>query len=332
MSKILKATHQGELDINGFKISCAVLEDGTRVLVNRSLANAFGLKGSGQHWRNKKEQKGAVLPEYLSAKYLQPYITDEHKLIVYNAISYENKSGIETEGIIASFLSDICDIYVKAGEKGAFKNNEDIPKNAYSLLLALSKVALDALVDEATGYQYEREKDELNRLLKQYISPELLPWQKKFPDEFYKEIFRLNNWDFTVNGIKKRPGVVGIWTINLIYKQLPKGVYKDLKDKTPISKGGNKTARLHQSLTIDIGNPHLEKQLIAVITLMNISDTWEDFEKHFKKKFGQQELSFPAPTEEPIKELGTTAPKKKTSGNNKLDLGVNKALKKGKPK
>ena len=37
MDKILKSTNTGELDLNGIKVSCAVLEDGTRVLVNRSL-------------------------------------------------------------------------------------------------------------------------------------------------------------------------------------------------------------------------------------------------------------------------------------------------------
>lgn len=45
--KILKSKYSGELNLNGIKISCAVLEDGTRILVNRSLANALGIKGGG---------------------------------------------------------------------------------------------------------------------------------------------------------------------------------------------------------------------------------------------------------------------------------------------
>ena len=47
-------------------------------------------------------------------------------------------------------------------------------------------VSIIALVDEATGYQYTREKDELQKILKAYIAEELLPWQKRFPDEFFK--------------------------------------------------------------------------------------------------------------------------------------------------
>lgn len=88
-----------------------------------------------------------------------------------------------------------------------------------------------------------------------------MPWQKTFPDIFYKELFRLNGWDFTVRGIKRRPGVVGKWANTLIYEQLPKGVVDELKEKTPKSEKGNYTARFFQSLTPETGNAHLTGQL-----------------------------------------------------------------------
>lgn len=296
-NEMLKAIHQGEIELNGFSISCAVLEDGTRVLVNRSLANAFGIKGGGAYWQKKKsDEKGALLPEYLSAKYLQKYIPDELYLKLSESIPYKNKAGVETDGIKADLLPDICDIYVKAGEKGAFKNAPEIADNAYKIILGFSKVGIIALVDEATGYQYEREKDELQKILKAYITPELLPWQKTFPDIFYKEIYRLNGWDFTVESIRKRPGVVGKWTNKIVYDQLPKGVLSELKKNTPKSKAGNYTARFFQSLTEDIGNPHLQNQLSSVIAVMQISDNWKHFIQNFNKlvdrRKGQLELNF----------------------------------------
>ena len=73
------------------------------------------------------------------------------------------------------------------------------------LIRSFAKIGIIALVDEATGYQYTREKNELQKILKAYISPELLPWQSRFPPIFYTELFRLNGWDYTVSGIKKRP-------------------------------------------------------------------------------------------------------------------------------
>lgn len=161
---------------------------------------------------------------------------------------------------------------------------------------ALARVGILALVDEATGYQYQRENDALQVALKAFINEELLKWQKMFPDTFYYEIFRLNKWDYTVKGINKRPGVIGRWTNELIYKQLPKGVLDELKIKTPKSEEGNYTARFFQSLTPDIGHPALTAQIYKTIGLMNISNNWEDFKSHFNKMVdrtnGQTEINF----------------------------------------
>lgn len=63
-------------------------------------------------------------------------------------------------------------------------------------MIALAKVGVVALVDEATGYQTVRQRDELQRLLSKYIAEELQPWAKRFPDEFYTQMFRLRGWDY----------------------------------------------------------------------------------------------------------------------------------------
>jgi hypothetical protein len=294
--KKLKSDYAGDLELGEFKISCAVLEDGTRVLVSRSLANAFGIKGSGSYWQKKKDKKRSLLPEYLSASYLKPFIRKDLYDKLSEPIPYINKSGVLTEGVSAEILADICDIYIKANEKGALTDNQHIAENAYKLLVSFSKLGIIALVDEATGYQYDREKDELQKILKAYISEELLPWQKRFPDIYYKELFRLNGWEFTVHGIKKRPGVIGKWTNTLIYERLPKGVLNELKNKTPKSESGNYLARLHQNLTLDIGEPNLTAQLNKIITIFQLSDSmeqvWSQFNKLKSREEGQFELPF----------------------------------------
>ena len=123
-----------------------------------------------------------------------------------------------------------------------------------------------------------------------------MKWQKLFPDMFYYEIFRLNNWDYTVKGIQKRPSVIGRWTNELIYKQLPKGVLEELKNRTPKSSEGNYTARFFQSLTPDIGHPALTAQIYKVIGLMNISNNWNEFKSNFNRMVnrnnGQTEIDF----------------------------------------
>lgn len=45
-------------------------------------------------------------------------------------------------------------------------------------------------------------------------------------------------------------------------------------------------------MTREEGIEHLNKQIISVVTLMNISDNWNQFKRLWDKKFGQQVLAF----------------------------------------
>ena len=298
-NKLPKVEYKGQIEIEPFKISCAVLDNGERILVDRSLANALGIKGSGAYWQKKKDRKGAMLPEYISANYLTPFIDDEINERLSKPVMYLDSDGEVNEGIPAKALVDICDIWQRADKKGALDNKpsaKSAAKKAYIIFKGFANIGITALVDEATGYQYDREKDELQRILKQYISEELLPWQKRFPDIFYKELFRLNAWNFTVSGIKKRPGVIGTWTKKLIYEQLPDGVLVELEKNVPKSDSGYKIVRLHQLLTEDIGNPHLMAQINQIVTLFQLSDNmqhmWQQFEKLKLRQSGRLELPY----------------------------------------
>lgn len=288
-----KATHEGKLLLgeNSIELNCAVLQDGTRVISQTSIFKAFGRTQRGRGFRDIKAKQLNV-PTFIDAQNIQPFVSEELSAKL-KRIDFIDKNGKESNGYDALILPLLCKVYHDARADGALKKSQNIlARTSEILLFSLSKIGIIALVDEATGYQYDRERDELQKILGLYIAEELLPWQKRFPDEFYKEIFRLRKWDFTVSGIKQRPGVIGTWTKNLIYKQLPKGVLQELYTKTPKSSSGKLSAKLHQSLTADVGNPHLEKQLVSVITLMNVSDSWAHFEKLFQRKFGQLTLDF----------------------------------------
>lgn len=277
--------YEGEINLSGLIIPCYVLEDGTRILSGRALQNALKMVDEAE---DGKQTAGTRLNRYLAQKSLKSFIyrdkTEDHfePMTCY-------KGDAKINGFEATVLADICDGFLEARKVIHLSPRQQIIADQCEILIrGFARVGIIALVDEATGYQYDREKDELQLILSAYIAKELLPWQKRFPDEFYIEIFRLNKWDYTVNGIKKRPSVIGTWTKKLVYNLLPNGVLEELQAKTPVSPAGNKTARLHQSLTLDIGEPHLEKQLLAVITLMNISDSWKDFLKHFGRKFKKE--------------------------------------------
>lgn len=293
MKKDNQIKHEGELDLNGFKIQCYVLENGTRVLSGREMQRALNMVDEAAEG---KQNPGTRLNRYLDQKSLNPFIFKGKEVDHFEPIEcYKGKSKIN--GYEATILVDICDGFLEARKHIKLSTRQEIIAEQCEVLMrAFAKVGIIALVDEATGYQHERENDELQKLLKAYISPELLPWQRKFPDIFYKELFRLNGWDYTLTGIKKRPGVIGTWTKKLVYEQLPQGVLKELESKTPKSAAGNYTARLHQSLTEDIGDPHLAAQINQVITLFMLSDDmrhmWQQFERLKIRQSGQLELPF----------------------------------------
>lgn len=298
--KLQKATHEGKVSIGEIDLPCAVLEDGTRVISYSAVFKAFGRTKRG---RAKLEQRVPNMPSFIDANNLQPFVGEDLRGVL-NKIDFIDKNKKETQGFNAGVLPLLCKVYLDAratinpltGKQFLTKSQEPLARASEILLLGLSKVGIIALVDEATGYQYDRERDELQKILKAYISDELLSWQKTFPDTYYKEIFRLNGWPYTVEDIKKRPSVVGKWTNKIIYEQLPKGILKELKTKTPKSDAGNYTARFFQSLTSDTGHPHLSAQLNQVIALMRISDNWQQFIYNFNKmvdrKNGVMELKF----------------------------------------
>ncbi len=86
---------------------------------------------------------------------------------------------------------------------------------------------------------------------------------------------------------KAKPQYAGKLTNEYIYNYLPPGVLDELKRKTPKTKGGNKSTRYYQFLTEDTGLPTLDHQLQQTIALMKASDTWDEFDKLFRKAMGE---------------------------------------------
>jgi hypothetical protein len=280
-----KATHEGKLNLGESDLDVAVLEDGTRVVRMSAVFKALGRPKRGT-------TRVENLPTFMDAKNLTPFISKDLETVI-EKIEYKGLDGKKQEGYNADIIPLVSDLYLKARQANALVPVQyETAQKAEILVRSLAKVGITALVDEATGYQYDRERKALEKILKAYVAEELLPWQKTFPDEFYIQIFRLNGWSFSAEGIKKRPGVVGTWTNNLIYKQLPPGVLEELKSKTPKSESGNYTARFFQSLTPNLGNSHLQNQLVSVVTLMKISRDWNDFLSKFNQIYGQTSFDF----------------------------------------
>ena len=265
-----KSAYEGVITIGDLEIPCAVLEDGTRVLSERGVTKSLGGKRGGSHWLRKGA--GAELPVYLSAGNLNSFIDSDLLVALKSPIKYRPPSGGgPAHGIPAEALPQICEVWLKARDAGALRRNQfHIAEQADVLMRGLARVGIVALVDEATGYQEVRARQALAEILDKFLVDEYSKWAKRFPDDYYKELFRLREWSYYPFSVK-RPPLVGKLTRNIVYDRLAPGVRKELERLNPKDPRGRRKVRHHQYLTPDIGHPKLQEHLTQVVTLMRAS-------------------------------------------------------------
>lgn len=276
----------GNLKIGNLVLPCAVLTDRTRVITESSVAEKLGRGYGGKSKKLAKSSKssGPPLPRFLSGSKVEPFISDSLRVALSQPILYRARGGIRN-AVNASLLREICEAWIKAKEAKALQpSQQHIAKNAEILLKGLTDVGIYALIDEATGYQEIRDSDELRRILEAYITDELLPWTKHFPDEYYEQLFRLKGWQYSPPSVK-RPKLLSKLTAMLVYDKLPFGVIEELRIKNPKTPKGNRKYKHFMFLTEDLGNPHLEKQIVAVTTLMRAAPNWNTFLRLFNNAF-----------------------------------------------
>lgn len=272
-----RATH-GDPDhpmrIGDIEIPCYVLDSGQRVLSGRGMQDALAL-GQGH---------GGLLKEFLGQNNVKSFISNDLAMALEKPIRFirPGRGGVLAVGYEATILADICDCVLAARKAGVLtKRQALIAEQCEILARAFAKVGIVALIDEATGYQYDRTRTALAEILEAFIKDELGKWARRFSDEFYRELFRLKGlkWPFE----KNPPQYVGHWTNNIVYSRMAPGILDELRRKTPRLQSGHRRGKFHQWLTDDIGHPKLQEHLAAVTALMKSSDTWDDFEKRLNR-------------------------------------------------
>lgn len=292
-AKLPKATHLGDLRIGDLKLPCVVLPDGERLISQGGVGSAFGPATGG--WQARKKEDSGGLPVFLVADSLKPFIPEDLRTLVSTPIRYKDpRGGPPRNGYDATVLPRLCEVWLKAREAGALtKIQEPVAQRAEILTRALANTGIIALVDEVTGYQDDRARDALSRILEDFIAQELQAWVSTFPAEFYRELFRLRGLEYSPNSVK-RPQYFGYLTNDIVYKRLAPGVLAELKKVTPKTKNGRPAARLFQSLTSNKGYPKLREHLGKVVAYMQLSNDYDDFKTKLDKllpKYDDNRLS-----------------------------------------
>lgn len=251
------ARWRGMLNLVGVDVPCYVLETGQKIIGRTSATEALtGIKGGG------------ALEKYIAVKALEPFIDAAsvlERLVPFRLPEVEglNKA---VKGLPAELMIELCQSFV-AALQSSFDPLSPHPKltdrqrsmaiNASMFLSACAKVGLEALIDEATGYQYERAEDALQVTLRKFIADELRAWEKTFPDELWIEFGRLTGWE---TPLRTRPKWWGKLVIELIYQTLDPDVAKFLKENKPAA-----GVRWHRQLTENHGVRQLVSRCYEVV-------------------------------------------------------------------
>lgn len=284
-----RAIREGAIKIGELVLACAVLEDGRRVLTQSDVMLALG---RARQVKSRKYFDADVnLPAFLQAKNLKPFISNDLE-VTSSRIDFRTLAGAKAYGFTAEVLPAICEVFIDAEREDKLAENQrHIAERARILYRGFAKLGIIALVDEATGYQEIRARDALQAYLERFIRKELAAWVKTFPDDFFRELYRLKRWPWT--GSSRRPGVVGNYIKDLIYERLGHGVLAELERKNPSDGKGQRKSRHHQWLTADIGNPALAQHMYALIGFMRAEDDWETFKQRFSRAYPKKGDTLP---------------------------------------
>jgi hypothetical protein len=270
--KLPIALFPGKISIGVGKYLCYVLDNHKRVISQREVVRAL----TGQ-------SKGDI-SRYLDAQYLKPFISS--KLVADQTIQFTIPGNpVTANGYEATLLLDICDAYLTARDVGMLSiNQKHLAKKAEIIMRACAKVGIIALIDEATGYQQFRHKQELQLKLQAFIADEMQEWAKMFPDEFWFELARLESIHYSP---RSRPLRWGKYVMMFVYDAMDADVGQELRKKNP----DPHFLQNHHQWLKKFGRDKVHDQITKVVTVMKLCNDMGDFRRKFSRLFDRQ-LSF----------------------------------------
>ena len=200
------------------------------------------------------------------------------------------RGGNPAYGYEATALMDLCELIWRAKDGGVLTPRlADYAEQAQTVIRAFAKVGIIAVIDEVTGYQNQRQHDELQNFLAMYVLPEHRPYISKIPPEFTRELYRVYGWD---TSSQRGPRYAGKLTRKLIYEQLPPVVLPKLDELNPSNSKYQRKKKHFSYLTEKVGLQHFRTQLAGVMALLRRPQISEYFRCCSERSYGKQ-MSLP---------------------------------------
>lgn len=124
---------------------------------------------------------------------------------------------------------------------------------------------------------------EIKRNLNSYFSEQATVYQKRFPQSFYDEIYRLNKWPIPKNKTMRKY-VVGRYTNEIIYMRFTDEGLKKLQLLNPYGQMFMRSYKHFQFLT-DEGKIMLDQFIYEATECMMECTTWYEFRLKYGQKY-----------------------------------------------
>jgi hypothetical protein len=150
---------------------------------------------------------------------------------------------------------------------------------------------LEALIDQHTGFQEVKARDELLKILEPEIEPELMPWVRNFPDEFFRAIYAIEREPYS-KGVKI--SYLSTLINEFIFKPLPKNIGKALRRHAPASvESGNRSRANSKYPSYETGDRYLDCQIARVTTAARLACNKWELETNLQAIFPELQTLFP---------------------------------------
>jgi P63C domain len=274
------ARWRGQIDLGGDLLDVYVLDGGQRVISLRATIKSIASTDSGN------------LGSYIGSNNLKPFI--DHDKIAGELLEFSIPGNpVKSLGLTTEHFELICRGYVRAlYEKAQLTERQrEIAIKCAVLTAGLTRTGLDALIDEATGYQYERAEDALQVKLRAFIADELRDWEKTFPDELWEEFGRLTKWS---GALHSRPKWWGKLVLELVYDTLDPDVARYLRDNKPPP-----GIHWHRQLSENVGVRQLVSRCYEIVGMAkdchDIRELRDKVALHYGRHIVQLTLALPKP-------------------------------------
>ena len=267
----LRATHIGPLHF-GADLTCdaVVLENGERGYVRRQVARLLGLDD-----RHKGGRFARFWAEFAPNHMKDMEIKGGPILLPSGQKGHFFPAGLITEAAIA---------VVDAACQGKLhKARAKMVPRCLTMVRALATVGETALIDEATGFQYQRAPDALQDLVARLLRQSCSQWERRFQPDYYQALYRLFGWTYHGH-VQNPPHIIGRITFDWVYAPvLPMELLNELRLR-------KRWADKHHQWLSQQGLQMLERQIHAVTAIALGSVHYKDFVRRCRAAFGDRTL------------------------------------------